>query len=144
MIAVDTNVLLRRLLDDDPEQAELARRLFERNESVLIPDAVLAETVWTLKGKRYKATRDDLVAMIMSLLEEPNVVFESRQAVWSAVNDYIDAPTVRTAGGAQTADLSDALVVNKAKIAAQRRGEGYGGTYTFDQAAPALHGKKRP
>jgi predicted nucleic-acid-binding protein len=144
MIAVDTNVLLRRLLDDDPEQAERARRLFDRKENVLIPDVVLAETIWTLKGKRYKASKDDLVAMVMGLLEEPNVVFESRQAVWSAVNDYIDAPEVRTADGARTADLADALVVNKAKITAQRRGEDYGGTYTYDQAALALEGTKRP
>jgi predicted nucleic-acid-binding protein len=144
VIAVDTNVLLRRLLDDHPEQAERAHRLFDRKENVLIPDVVLAETIWTLKGKRYKADKDDLVAMVMGLLEEPNVVFESRQAVWSAVNDYIDASEVRTAHGARTADLPDALVVNKAKITARRRGEGYGGTYTFDQAALALEGTKRP
>src|SRR5438552_11656093 len=55
MIAVDTNVLLRRLLDDDATQAEKARRLFETNESVLVTDVVLAETVWTLTGKRYGA-----------------------------------------------------------------------------------------
>ena len=144
MIAVDTNVLLRRLLDDDPEQAERVHRLFDREESVLIPDIVLAETIWTLKGKRYKASKDDLVAMIMGLLEEPNVVFESRQAVWSGVNDYIDAPQVRTSNGTRSADLADALVVNKAKLTARRRGEGYGGTYTFDQAALALEGTKRP
>ena len=133
MIAIDTNVLLRRLLDDDLEQAKRARRLFDRRENVLIPDVVLAETIWTLKGKRYKADKDDLVALIMGLLEEPNVVFESRQAVWSAVNDYIDAPEVRTAAGVRSADLTDALVVNKAKVTAQRRGENYGGTYTYDR-----------
>lgn len=144
MIAVDTNVLLRRLLDDDPDQAARAHRLFDRAENVLIPDIVLAETIWTLKGKRYKASKDDLIAMVMGLLEEPNVVFESRQAVWAAVNDYIDAPQARTAGGTRTADLADALVVNKAKTTAQRRGENYGGTYTFDEAALALEGTKRP
>ena len=144
MIAVDTNVLLRRLLDDDVDQAERARRLFDRKENVLIPDVVLAEAIWTLKGKRYKASKDDLVAMVMGLLEEPNIVFESRRAVWSAVNDYIEAPPVRTSDGARTADLADALVVNKAKITAQRRGEHYGGTYTYDQAALALDGTKQP
>jgi len=144
MIAVDTNVLLRRLLDDDIDQTERARRLFERMESVLVTDVVLAETIWTLKGKRYRAGRDDLVAVVMGLLEEPNVVFESRQAVWSAVNDFIDAPPVRTADGTRTADLADALVVNKARITAQRRGEPYGGTYTYDQAALALTGTKQP
>ena len=144
MIAVDTNVLLRPLLDDDAVQAERARRLFDRKENVLIPDIVLAETIWTLKGKRYQASKDDLVALVMGLLEEPNIVFESRQAVWSAVNDYIEAPPVRTPDGARSADLADALVVNKAKITAQRRGEHYGGTYTYDQVALALDGTKQP
>ena len=143
MIAVDTNVLLRRLLNDDADQAQRAHRLFEKQESILIPDVVLAETIWTLKGKRYKASKDDLVAMVIGLLEEPNVVFESRQAVWSAVNDYIEAPPVKTADGVRTADLADALVVNKAKVTAQRRGEHFGGTYTYDQAALALDGMKQ-
>ena len=144
MIAVDTNVLLRRLLNDDADQAQRAHRLFEKNESILIADVVLVEAIWTLKGKRYKASKDDLVAMLIGLLEEPNVVFESRQAVWSAVNDYIEAPPVKTADGVRTADLADTLVVNKAKVTAQRRDEHYGGTYTYDQAALALDGTKQP
>jgi predicted nucleic-acid-binding protein len=144
MIAVDTNVLLRRLLNDDADQAQRAHQLFEKQESILIPDVVLAETIWTLKGKRYKASKDDLVAMVIGLLEEPNVVFESRQAVWSAVNDYVEAPPVKTADGVRTADLADALVVNKAKVTAQRRGEHYGGTYTYDLAALSLDGMKQP
>ncbi|WP_367184280.1 PIN domain-containing protein [Acidiferrobacter sp.] len=57
MIAIDTNVLLRRILDDDKGQGAGASRLFEGAETILITDAVLAETVWTLKGRRYKATR---------------------------------------------------------------------------------------
>ena len=73
-----------------------------------------------------------------------NVVFESRQAVWSALNDYLDALPVKTASGVRTADLADALVVNKAKITAQQRNEPYRGTYTYDQAALALEGTKAP
>ena len=144
MIAVDTNVLLRRLLNDDASQAEKARRLFESEDSVLITDVVLAETIWTLKGRRYGAGREEIAAAVIGLLEESNVVFESRQAVWPALNDYLDASPVKTASGIRIADLADALVVNKARITAQRRNEHYGGTYTYDQAALALNGTKAP
>ena len=144
MIAVDTNVLLRRLLDDDAVQADKARRLFEGAREVLITDVVLAETIWTLKGKRYKASRQDLAEVVMGLLEEYNVVFESQQAVWSALNDYIDAKPVGTADGIRRADFADALIVNKARITAERRDRKYLGTYTFDQAAQALKGAKAP
>ena len=144
MIAVDTNVLLRRLLNDDAVQAEKARRLFESEESILVTDVVLAEAIWTLTGKRYAAGRDDIAVVVMGLLEEHNVVFESRQAVWSALNDYLDAMPVRTPSGIRIADLADALIVNKARITAQDRHERYGGTYTYDQAALALDGTKAP
>jgi len=144
VIAVDTNVLLRRLLDDDATQSAKARRLFDAEESVLITDVVLAETVWTLTGKRYGAGREDIAAMVMGLLEERNVVFESRQAVWSALNDYLAASPVRTASGLKIADLADALVVNKARITAGHRNEPYHGTYTYDRAALALDGTRAP
>jgi predicted nucleic-acid-binding protein len=144
MIAVDTNVLLRRLLNDDATQAERARQLFETRESVLVTDVVLAETIWTLTGKRYRARKEELAVVVIGLLEERNVVFESRQAVWSALNDYLDALPVKTASGTKAADFSDALVVNKAKVTAQHRNEPYGGTYTYDQAALALEGTRAP
>ena len=102
----------------------------------------MAETIWTLTGKRYGAGKAELAAVVMGLLEEGNVVFESRQAVWSALNDYLDALPVKTASGVRTADLADALVVNKARITAHQRSEPYRGTYTFDQAALALAGTK--
>lgn len=144
MIAVDTNVLLRRLLDDDVAQAQKARHLFAKADRILITDVVLVETVWTLKGKRYKASKEDIVAVVIGLLEEPNVVFENQQAVWSALNDYIDAPAVKTADGVRIADFPDALVINKAKVTTEQWGASYEATYTFDQAALALGGTKAP
>jgi predicted nucleic-acid-binding protein len=142
VIAVDTNVVLRRLLGDDVAQSEKARRLFEAETEVLITDIVLAEAVWTIKGKRYSATREDIIALIMGLLGERNVVFESRQAVWSAVNDFAEAKPVKS--DVEAADFADALIVNKAKITARRRDKRYRGTYTFDKAALAIDGTKAP
>lgn len=144
MIAVDTNVLLRRILNDDMEQAAKARKLFDKSDQVLITDIVMVEAIWTLKGKRYKASKDDIVAVVMGLLEEPNVVFESQQAVWSALNDFINAPTVKTGDGLRAADLPDALIVNKARATMEQLGVAYDATYTFDQAAQALSGTKAP
>ena len=53
MIAIDTNVLLRYLLADDAGQYRRAKKLIERKAPALITDVVLAETVWTLMGKRF-------------------------------------------------------------------------------------------
>lgn len=144
MIAVDTNVLLRRLLDDDAGQSAKARRLFGMSAGVLITDISLTEAIWVLTGKRYKAGKDHIVAMVASLLEEPNVLFESRQAIWSALNEYANATPVSTIGGMREVDFADALIVSKAKATANRLGDVYGGTYTFDQAALSLDGTKSP
>lgn len=135
MIAIDTNVLLRRLLQDDPEQSKQANRLFEQKERILITDIVLAETIWTLKGKRYGIDKTGIVAVVTSLLEEPAIVFENTQAVWSALNNYIEAIP---------ADFTDALIINKAKETAKLNSEILEAVYTFDHGALKLPGTKSP
>jgi predicted nucleic-acid-binding protein len=144
MIAVDTNVLLRRILNDDDEQSEKAKKLFDGARPVLITDVVLVETVWTLSGKRYRATKEHIRAVVMSLLEEPNTVFEDKQALWSALNDFIGAKPVKTASGTKAADLADALIVNKAKTVCRDRCLSYDGTFTFDRAALQISGTNAP
>ena len=104
MIAVNTNVLLRYLLRDDAAQAERARRIFERAERILITDVVLAEAVWTLIGRRYRATKADVVAVVEKLLQEPTVRFEDDEVIWSALQAYRETDV----------DFADALIVHKA------------------------------
>ena len=123
MIAVDTNVLLRHLLDDDMAQADKAHELIRSGETILITDVVLAETTWTLKGKKYKAKRDDIVTVINSLFEEPHIVFENPQVVWAALNDYRNAKPVKVSGRNVVADFPDALIINKARHTASQAGD---------------------
>jgi predicted nucleic-acid-binding protein len=54
VIAIDTNVLLRYLLEDDPVQSVKAAKLIGGSEVVLVTDVVLVETIWTLKGRKYQ------------------------------------------------------------------------------------------
>ena len=51
MIAVDTNVLLRYLLEDDARQSKKASSIITGKNSVLVTDIVLVETIWTLKKR---------------------------------------------------------------------------------------------
>ncbi len=64
MIAVDTNVLVRYLIGDDPEQARRARAAIE-GQDVLVTTTVLLETAWVLTrgyGQKQAACVDALVA----------------------------------------------------------------------------------
>ncbi|WP_428622179.1 PIN domain-containing protein [Sedimenticola sp.] len=140
MIAIDTNVLLRYLLEDDEIQSGKAAKLITGNRRVLVTDVVLVETIWTLRGKRYQLKKADLVSVIQALFQEPNIRFEDGQTIWMALSDYRKARPVK----GKEADFSDALIVNKAKYTAAKLEENFGGSFTFDQAAQRLPGAKVP
>jgi predicted nucleic-acid-binding protein len=144
VIAIDTNVLLRHLLDDDKAQAKKAHALIRSGENVLVTDVVLAETIWTLKGKKYKASRDDIVTVINSLFAEPYIIFENPQVVWAALNDYRKAKPVKVSGKNNVADFPDALIINKARYTASQTGDVLDAVYTFDRAALEINGAKAP
>ena len=140
MIAVDTNVLLRYLLDDNPAQSEKAGKLITGNDVVLVTDVVLVETLWTLKGRKYQLSKTDLIGVVQALFEETNIRFEEGQVVWMALNDCRKAKPVR----GKFADFADALTINKAKFIANSLSISFGGSYTFDKAVQALPGAKAP
>lgn len=135
MIAIDTNVLLRYLLEDDPVQSAKAAKLIGGPDTVLVTDVVLVETIWTLRGAKYQLSKPELIDVIKALFQEPNIRFEDGQATWTALDQY------RKSTGA---DFADALIVNKAKLTASKLGEAFGGSYTFDKAAQKLPGSKEP
>ena len=134
MIATDTNVLLRYLLRDDDRQAERARKVFQKGAVVLVTDVVLAETVWTLMGRRYRVSKSDVVNVIDQLLMEPNVCFEDDEVVWGALQAYRET----------TANFADALIVHKALKTAAEMGEALDAVYTFDAAALSLPSTSAP
>ena len=139
MIAVDTNVVLRYLLEDDAKQTEKAVKLITGKRKVLITDVVLVEMLWTLRGKKYQLNKTKLVSVIQALFQEPNILFENGQLVWQALSDYRKAPSVK----GKQADFADALIINKAKYIANNLNEKFGGSYTFDLAAQHLPDAKK-
>lgn len=140
MIAIDSNVLLRYLLNDDLAHAAAAERLITGEEKVLITDAVLVEVFWTLRGKKYRLKKPTLVSVIETLFEESNIRFENSKVVWLALNDYRKAERV----GGKDADFADSLIIHKAKAIIGDQGNTFMGFYTFDAAAQALPGAKAP
>ncbi len=140
MIAVDTNVLLRYLLGDDPAQSEKASKLITGKFDVLVTDVVLVETFWTLAGKKYQLSKTELIGVVRALFEEPNVRFEDGQTIWMALNDYRKAKPMR----GKAADFADALIIHKAKFIATSLNTSFDGSYTFDKAAQVLPGAKAP
>lgn len=78
-IVVDTNVLLRFVLADDPKQYRSAKEALEKATAALVTNHALCEMVWVLRS-RYGVSRDNLAATI-SLVRETEKVVLDLQAV---------------------------------------------------------------
>lgn len=131
MIAIDTNVLVRYLADDDPVQSPVAARLIERamaaGESILIPTVVLVETVWVL-ARAYKVGRAELVRIVDAVVRARHFAFADPTLVSRASRAY----------AAGTADFSDYLVLEEVRM---QEGEAL---VTFDKALWKEEGARRP
>lgn len=86
MIALDTNILARFLLDDDPAQFKQAKDLLARPDIYTAPPTVLLELVWVLES--YDCTRDEILHGLKSLMGLPNFKPRSFEAICYAVNWY--------------------------------------------------------
>lgn len=96
MIALDTNMLVRALVADHPDQVAVMRQLIE-SDTVFISRTVLLETEWVLRA-RYKKTPAELLDFFLALLETDDSVIEAAQEVRNALDWY-----------AHGADFADAL-----------------------------------
>ncbi|MBI5329855.1 MAG: type II toxin-antitoxin system VapC family toxin [Betaproteobacteria bacterium] len=104
MIAVDTNVLVRLLTGDDPEQTQRAVALFSE-EHILIPKTVLLETEWVLRYS-YGQPSVVILAAFHKLIGLPQVTLEDGPSVMEALQrfesgmDFADA--LHLASGRET------------------------------------------
>lgn len=98
MIALDTNVLVRYLAQDDREQAKAATRFIEEaltaGDPGFISAIVLCEIIWVLESC-YDLKRTDVVSIIKALLDTRQIVIGEANAVRAALNhssvDLVDA-----------------------------------------------------
>lgn len=91
MIALDTNVLVRFLVEDDPKQALRARSLIRRaiasSQTLFVSDIVLCELCWVL-DRAYDLPRDQIVTALRSLLAANHLAFRCGSLLERALNAY--------------------------------------------------------
>lgn len=81
MIGVDTNILLRLLVVDDPEQSEKARNFLSQRSAedpAYISSIVLAELVWVLR-RRLGYQHLQIAELLLSFLASEDVVMENAE-----------------------------------------------------------------
>jgi len=93
-ISVDTNVLARAVLQDDPEQCRAARKLLKEASLIAVSLPCLCELVWILR-RGAKLAKEDVASTIRALLDTDNVVtnrpaVEAGLALLDAGGDFAD------------------------------------------------------
>jgi len=126
MIAIDTNVLVRFLTQDDEAQAKAASS-FMAGLNVANPGyicrEVMVELVWVLE-RAYGCSRTDVAAALEGLLSASELEIEAADDVGTATFQYRD-------GGFGFADLMIAAAVHRADAIP---------LVTFDRKAAKIHG----
>lgn len=100
MIALDTNVLVRIVLHDDPTQARAAERLFVRarqeRTALFVADVVLCELVWVLTRRaglpraKIAMALDQLLRTELILVSDPGVADRALRAYRAGKGDFAD------------------------------------------------------
>lgn len=121
LIGIDTNVLARYIVQDEPNQAEQASQFLESltaDKKGFICVIVIIELIWLLR-KVYKQTRLQVAKVLDELLEIDTLVFEQREHIVYSLSIYKNV----------SSDFSD-ILLNRLN---QQFGCDY--TVTFDENA---------
>ena len=90
MIGLDTNVLVRYLAQDDPQQSALAVKLIEGSCSeknpALINHIVLCETAWVLE-RCYGVKKDMFSVILEKILKTEQFSVQKIEMVWRALRE---------------------------------------------------------
>lgn len=128
MIGLDTNVIIRYLVQDDVKQSKQASRIIEnaiaKGETLKISQVTLCEIVWVLE-RVYSVSKKELIHVLKQLLHTQQIQIEHDTVARQALRDFEHHAGV---------DFSDCL------IGRQNAFHDCSFTYTFDKnAANKLH-----
>lgn len=119
MIAVDTNVVVRLLTQDDEQQYEKSRKLFQEQD-IFIPDTVILETEWVLRFA-YHFKPDEVCRAFRNLLGLPNVQLADASVMSQVLQwhenglDFADALHLALSQNFSAIYTFDIRFVNRAK-----------------------------
>lgn len=129
MASLDTNILVRYLVQDDERQLALARKLIKSalrtGENLYIPITVMLELEWVLRSN-FRFGKEQVTATLSSLLAAAELSFESESSLEIALALYKKS----------SADFSDCVHVALAHVA------GESPLWTFDRAAALVDGTR--
>lgn len=121
MIALDTNVLVRFVVEDEPRQTAAAARLIEQavaaDQPLFVSSIVFCEFVRVLSGS-YRVSRVEIGQILAELLRARHLAFEAADQLARALEAFVKGK----------GDFADYLILE------QGRAAGCDAVATFDRA----------
>jgi predicted nucleic-acid-binding protein len=118
VISLDTNILVRIIVEDDPVQQRQAAVLLE--SSAFVSATVVLETAWVLRSI-YGLPRPAVANALMGVIDAPNIVVVDETAIrWAlerhadAVSDLADLLHIATSAGTERFMTFDQKLVGQA------------------------------
>lgn len=117
MLVIDTNIVVRVLMQDDVAQALRARQLVERNETLLLT-TVLLESEWVLRSV-YRMGRTAIAEALGQFIALPLVTLEHPSRAMKALalfgkgHDFADAMHLAAADGYEAFATFDRQLVRR-------------------------------
>lgn len=127
MIAIDTNILVRLLVTDNPAQSRAIQKLFE-TEEIFVPDTVLLETEWVLRAA-FDLSPTDVCTAFRRICGLHNVTVNDGQLIAQAIDwheagfDFADALHLALSKNQDAFKTFDAGLIKHAKKHTDRRVE---------------------
>lgn len=85
MKLVDTNILVRLIIQDHPAIAKRCRNLLlYSDEDIFITDLAVAEVVWVLE-KTYACSKEEIARKLILLVSSPRIEFSDRELLQQAL-----------------------------------------------------------
>jgi predicted nucleic-acid-binding protein len=129
MPALDTNILIRYIVGDDAAQQQVAEQLIRKyvheGQTLFVPVTVALELEWVLRAS-FEYTKDEVMAVLSSLLSAAELTFESERALEVALQLYRKG----------SADYADCLHIALAAQAGEQP------LWTFDKGAAKVDGAR--
>jgi predicted nucleic acid-binding protein len=121
MIAIDTNVIVRYLTNDHPQQSPRARKLVD-GQDVWVSTTVLLETEWVLRSV-YRHTPAQIAVALRQFAGMPRVALENAPLAAQALAwveqgvDFADALHLAASGHCEAMATFDTEFIKAAKKA---------------------------
>lgn len=89
MKLLDTNFIVRFLLNDSPKQAETVEQIFKKSfEELILTDVVFAEITYVLQSV-YKLSKEETIDKLYQLMRIPAIIY-NRELISKTLITYLN------------------------------------------------------